>query len=277
MRFIPDRISEAIKISLYPNFVSMELVIMPAFKSDNLPLSDKFIFFDPFADIKNKTTQNPDKKIKDIETGLRIFHQTVAGDISFYFYKGFYHVPGIKTYNSTNVTYFYPELNVYGASYQINSLGGVVSVEAGYYDSREDKKGSDPFIDNSKYKYLLGYGRQINENLHLGAQYYSEIMSDYQKYKNNPVPGFPLEHETRQTVTLRLTQFLKYETWKLSLFGFYGITEKDYMLIPEISYKMTDDLMLTAGGNFIEGDKNYTTFGQFQKNDNVYMRVKYNF
>ncbi len=268
--------TESLKLGLYPEFFSLEVILMPAFQPDEMPSREKFIFADPFSGITERRVNMPDKKLDDMETALRIYRRAGNGDISLYAYSGYYHSPSAIA-DTSSVTYFHPPLKVYGASYQINSMGGVISLEAGYYDSRDDEKGSDPIVENSKYKYLLGYGRQITENLHLGAQYYSEIMRNYQKYKDNLPSGFSLEHKIKQTVTLRLTQFLKYETWKLSLFGFYGIDEKDYMLIPEASYKMTDELSLVLGGNVIEGDKDYTSFGRFKENDNVYMRIKYDF
>ncbi|MEW6089240.1 MAG: DUF1302 family protein [bacterium] len=269
--------AEAVKLGIYPKFASMELVVLPAFQADEMPSPDKFIFNDPFAGMNNKSIIRPDKKIRDMELASRIYRRIGSGDMSIYAYKGFYHTPKVNIYDSLSVNYFYPKLNAYGASCQLNGLGGVISVEGGYYDSRYDKNGENFFIDNSKYKALLGYGRQITNQLHLGLQYYNEITRDYNKYKENLPQGFPREEKTKQILTLRLTQFLKYESWKLSLFTFYGIDEKDSMLIPEAMYKFSDELALTIGGNIIDGDKEWTTFGQFKENDNVYMRMKYDY
>ena len=44
--------------------------------------------------------------------------------------------------STTKITYHYPKLSVYGASLQGRALDGVVSFEAGHYDSRQDRSGT---------------------------------------------------------------------------------------------------------------------------------------
>ena len=42
-------------------------------------------------------------------------------------------------------------------------------------------------------------------------------------------------------------------------------------------YKYSDEVALTLGGNLFGGDEDYTLFGQFQDNNNIYTRVRYSF
>src|SRR4030067_1994581 len=66
-------------------------------------------------------------------------------------------------------TLFYPKLSVYGASTRGPFLQGVASFEFGYYDSRGDRPGTNPLIENSSLKYLLGYERSLRTDFTLRA------------------------------------------------------------------------------------------------------------
>ena len=177
----------------------------------------------------------------------------------------------------TQVTTFYPELSVYGFSAQKSALGGVLSFENGYYHSRDDIDGNDPTITNSQIRFLFCYGRQLKEDLTLGLQYYVEVMEDYSAYKKSLPAGFPEQKEYRDTFTLRLEQLLKHQTWRLSLFTFYSPADNDYLIQPQISYKFSDNLYATLGANIFGGERDTTFLGQFDKNDNIYLSVSFDF
>jgi hypothetical protein len=68
-----------------------------------------------------------------------------------------------------------------------------------------------------------------------------------------------------------------HQTLRLSFFAFYGLSDRDYMLNPEVKYNLTDSVWIALGGNVFGGEKKYTQFGQFAKNDNVYTQIRYEF
>ncbi len=102
-------------------------------------------------------------------------------------------------------------------------------------------------------------------------------MEDYSAYKKSLPAGFPEQKEYRDTFTLRLEQLLKHQTLRLSLFTFYGKADNDYLIQPQISYKFSDNLSATLGANIFNGEKNTTFLGQFDKNDNIYLSVSFDF
>ena len=177
----------------------------------------------------------------------------------------------------TRVMVFYPELSVYGVSAQGSALNGILSFETGYYHSREDEDGDDPIIPNSQIRFLFGFQRQIWEDFILGVQYYGEIMEDYSGYVNSLPAGFPAQKEYRDMVTLRLEYLLKHQTLRLSLFTFYSPVDNDYLIRPKVSYKFSDNFSSTLGANIFGGEKETTFLGQFDKNDNIYLSVRYDF
>ncbi len=175
------------------------------------------------------------------------------------------------------VTIFHPRLNVYGVSVQGAFLTGVLSLEAGYYDSRDDTDGTDPAIENSQVRLLAGYQRALGENLTLGLQYYGERIQKHSQYTQSLPPDFPRREELRHTLSLRLTQLLKYQTVQLSFFTFYSPNEEDYYINPEVKYQFSDGVWFAAGSILLGGQEDHTFFGQFEKNDNVYFVVRYAF
>jgi hypothetical protein len=165
----------------------------------------------------------------------------------------------------------------YGASAQRNVGAALLSLETGYYDSRDDRQGTDPAIPNSQFRFLAGYQRQLANEFSLGAQYYTEILMDYAAYKATLPPEFPLQDRIRHLLTLRLTQFLKYQTWKLSWFSFYSSSDQDVLLIPEVWHAISDRLSLTVGANVFDGQRLTTFLGQLDRNDNVYVVLRFDF
>lgn len=272
--------ADAVKIGAYPGFVSAELILIPIFEPNTFPDPRRFWMFDPLSGVTNRERQKPASTAENTEIALRLYRDVMRFDGSVYFYKGYFRQPSVLPDNPlapTKLTFFYPKLNEYGASLQGRALDGVLSLEAGYYDSREDRSGSNPMIPNSQTRYLVGYQRQLWEDFTLGLQYYGEYMQDYDAYAENLPAGFPQYKRLHQLSTIRLTQFLRHQTLRLSFFAFYGISDRDYLLNPEVKYNFTDSIWLATGGNFFGGKKPWTQFGQLANNDNVYVQARYEF
>jgi len=270
---------DGIKISFSSDILSSELAVLPFFESDNYPTSENFFLFDPFSDIANREIVKPEPKFENTEGALRLYRNLSNFEFSFYLYRGFYRTPTIlpDSFPPSKIIYFFPELSVYGFSLQGNLLNGILGFEYGYYDSREDRRGKNPLIPNSFNKFLVGYQRQGWNDFSYSGQYYGEYMNNYKDYETNLPPGFPKQDKFRQLFTFRATQLLKYQTLKLSLFGFYSSTDKDYFFIPEVHYRLTDNLWGTLGANLFGGEKRSTFLGQLDKNDNLYTILRYEF
>ncbi|GAB4419513.1 MAG: hypothetical protein OHK0032_15390 [Thermodesulfovibrionales bacterium] len=268
------------KLGIYPGFASFELVAVPFFEPNNFPDPKRFYMFDPMPNITNREEREPATSLKNTEFALRIYRDVAGIDASLYFYHGFFRQPWMMPDDPTmptGLTLFYPKLSVYGASLQGRALDGVLSFEAGYYDSRQDRSGKDPMVPNSQIRFLIGYQRQMWEDFTIGLQYYGEYMHDYSEYKENLPPGFPKEKRLHQLVTLRLTQFLRHQTLRLSFFAFYSPSDGDYMLNPEIKYNFSDHIWAAIGGNIFGGGERWSQFGQLDKNDNIYLQLRYEF
>lgn len=266
------------KIGVYPGFASFELVAIPFFTPNHFPDSQRFSMFDPMPGVTNRETVEPSTRLKNTEVAVRAYREIADIDTSLYYYRGFFRQPSFMPDNlmlPTKITLFYPELSVYGASFQGRALDGVLSLEAGYYDSREDRNGTNPMIPNSQTRLLIGYQRQMWEDFTIGLQYYVEYMHNYSAYKDNLPAGFPTDRRYHDLTSVRLTQFLVHQTLKLSFFAFYSPSVGDYLLNPEVKYNFTDHIWAAIGTNIFGGNKNWTQFGQLDKDDNVYLQLRY--
>lgn len=271
--------SDALNVNYYGGFISAQVIAIPFYQPDILPMGERLMVYNPFPSTAKQTERLPENSLKNTQLALRLYRNLGNYDVSLYAYRGFYPSPPGMNFdkNSGVVKIFHPRLNVYGASLQGAFLTGVLSLEGGYYDSRDDIDGTNPAIENSQIRFLVGYQQAFGENFTLGLQYYGEQIQKYSQYIKSLPPGFPQRKELRHTLSLRLTQFFNYQTLRLSFFTFYSPNDKDYYINPEIRYELEDGIWVSTGGIIVGGKKNYTFFGQFNKNDNLYFVLRYEF
>jgi len=271
---------DGIKVGAYPGFASFEFVVIPFFEPNHFPDPKRFRMFDPMSSIQNREREKPVKTLENTELAVRAYRDIAGLDASLYYYRGFFRQPSVMPDNPmmpTKLTLFYPKLSVYGASLQGRALDGVVSLEAGYYDSRQDRNGNDPMVPNSHTRFLIGYQKQVWEDFTIGAQYYAEYMHDYGSYSKSVPPGFPMEKRLHDLASVRLTQFLMHQTLRLSFFSFLSLSDGDYLLNPEVKYNFSDHVWAAVGANIFGGGEKWSQFGQLNRNDNIYFQLRYEF
>jgi len=145
--------SDAIKLSVFGKAWDIELVGIPFAQTDVVPQSDRFVVFDP-----GFTVQEPDNRLSNGELAARLHTTLGTMDVALYAFRGYWHQPD-KGLQGANI--IFPHLNNYGLTLQDSILGGVLSLEAGFYQSADDISGTNPFISNSQYRYLIGYEREV--------------------------------------------------------------------------------------------------------------------
>lgn len=265
---------DAVKLGAYPGFVSFELVAA-RFRESRVPDAGRFHLFDPMAGVTNRGTEKPDRG----EAGLRIYRDVAGYDAAVYLYRGFYRTPSMRPDSATaptKITFFFPELSVYGASLSGRAAAGVLGLEAAYYDLRQDRSGIDFMVPNSQTRLLASYQFQPLEDLSLSAQYYAEYMHDHAAYQVTLPVGFPVEKRWSHTVTLRATQLFRHQTLRLSVFVLRNTSYGDYFVNPELRYSFTDKVWGAIGANLF-GGKPSGPFGQLSRDDNAYVQVRYEF
>jgi len=268
--------SDAANLNLYLGPVSVQVVAVPFFQPDVLPDGTRLIGFTPFPGRPTREVQ-PDQRIGNTETALRLSGRVGRFDTAAYGFRGFWGSPPGVEIDGEDAVQFYPRLAVYGASAQGAFAQGILSLEAGLYDSRDDSDGRNPAIENSQLRALVGYQRALGADVTVGAQYYAERLLEYDGYRSTRPPSFPVRAQTRHNVTVRVTRLFNYQTSQVSVFVWASPNDEDYYVNPEMRHSLSDELWVAVGANVFGGSRPHTFFGQFDRNDNVYVTVRYSF
>jgi len=271
--------ADAVRVSLFTDFANLDLIYAPLFNASEFIDGSRLSYWNS---VLGRTAgrdfifgvHERDDFFADGEIALRLSKTGGSTEFALYGYYGFWKTP--EGMNVATLRLTYPRLAVYGASARSPLGGGIGNVEIGYYDSRDDLDGSDPFIRNSEFRFLAGFERDLGRNLTAGVQYYLEWMMDYDAYEQN-LAGGPQKDAYRHVLTLRLTKLLLNQNLRLSLFTYYAPSDNDAYLRPKAHYKITDRWAVEVGGNMFLGNAEHTFFGQFQQNTNAYGGLRYSF
>ncbi len=275
--------SDAVKMSIFLDLINIDLVYVPVFTGSSYIEGERLSSWNPMflqTTGRNYIFEDEERNSmgRDSEFALRLSQNVGGLEVALYSYSGFWNTP--EGQNPVNRKLVYPRLSVYGASLRGSLLGGIGNIETGYYDSRQDRDGTDPLLRNSEIRFLAGFERELARNLTGSLQYYLEWMQDYHDYEqalDQALPGSPHKDEKRSLLTVRLTKLMLNQNLKLSLFVYYSPTDKDAYMRPKVHYKVTDSLSVEAGGNIFMGSEDYTFWGQFEDNTNAYGGVRWNF
>lgn len=271
--------TDAVKTSFYTEPVNLDLVYMPVFDSDRFIDGTRVSYWNQTLSRRagegdGMNTDKPNEWFQDDELAWRLFKNLKGYELAFYGYRGFWKSPGGQDL-SRRATF--PALSVYGGSVRGQIGSGIGNVEAGYYDSEDDRKGDNPLINNNQFRALAGYEQEVASDFTAGFQYYLERMLDYGNYRRKLPSGVRPADQYRHVLTLRLTKLLMSQNLKLSLFTYYSPSDKDTYLRPQVHYKINDYWTAEVGGNVFMGEEDFTFFGQFEKNNNIYTGVRYSF
>lgn len=273
--------SDALRVSLYPKIVNVDFVMIPHFTANDLPEGDRLSFFDSFQGgitgrDSDRNAVKPAGQFENIQYALRLYRTFGSLEGALYFYHGF--DPSPRSYlDEINRQLFYERLDVYGASVRTPFASGIISAEFGYYNSRQDTDGDNRLVENSISKWLLGYEKDLGNDLKVGFQYLFEQKLDYDNYKLALLPYDYFWDEYRHLLTQRVTKFYKNQTLMLGLFNFWSPSDKDGYVRGLCSYDITDQWKFVVGLNMPWGSDSITDFSMMKKNKNVFVRMRYSF
>lgn len=271
--------SDALLVSLFPDFANIDLVFVPLFNADRYVRGERLVFWHPGMQRLIGTddaiaVEDRNSWFRDVELALRVSRNVGGVELAAYGYSGFWKSPEGMDPLSGKATF--PRLNVWGTSARGALAGGIANTEIAYYDSRDDQNGDDPLVPNSQWRFLVGYERELARDLTFATQYYAEWLQDYAAYQRT-LPAGIARDELRHYVTFRLTRLLMNQNLVLSLFVRYSPSDDDAYLRPTVTYKLSDAWTVTTGANVFLGRQDYTFLGQFQKNTNLYASLRYSF
>lgn len=262
--------SDALRLGGFGLPLAIDVVYTPVFSPNILPTGERLVFWTPAL----ATVREPEPKIENGETAVRLSRDLGRWNLGFYGYWGRWKSPvGFSppdTSRAVQGAFHHPGLNVYGTSVRGGLFGGVAWAETGWYDSADDRDCNLPFVPNSEARAMAGYERQWWSDFTGGAQVYWEGVQEYRA-------GEYVKDENYTLVTLRLMQMLRYQTLKLSAFTFYSPSDEDAYVRLSAGYDYTDELAFTVGVNLFQGSGERTLFGMNEDNSNSFLRMRYSF
>ncbi len=273
--------SDALRVSLYPKIVNIDFVAIAHFTPNTMPEGDRLSFFDSFeGGITGRETDRnavkPAQQAENISYAMRAYRTFGSTEGALYAYRGF--DPSPRSYlDEVRRQLFYERLDVYGASVRGPWMGGIGNLEAGYYHSSQDDAGDNRLVENSAFKALAGYEKDLGNDLKAGVQYLYEQKLDYDAYEAALLTADYFWDEHRHLLTQRLTKFFKNQTVMVGLFHFWSPSDKDGYARFSCAYDMSDQWKLTAGVNIPWGEDDTTDFGMMRKNKNIFVRLRYSF
>lgn len=272
--------SDALRLGLYPSFANAELMVIPVFQPDRVPSGSPLFYFDPMPTITSRVIEAPPIDYKSMQLAGRIYRSLGRYELAVYFSRGFYGMPTARPDDPvapTQLVLFYPRLATYGASFQGPLLDGLLSLEGGYYDSVDDRSGTNPAIENSQARGLAAYQLQPWDDGSVSVQYYVEAMMHHGAYLSSLPPGLPARDQFRHLVSMRFRQQMLNQTLQLGLFVMGSPSDEDVYVNPSIRYQVADELWTELGANILWGRRNWTYFGQFEDDSHIYATVRYGF
>ncbi|MFA5389509.1 MAG: hypothetical protein WC312_07180 [Candidatus Omnitrophota bacterium] len=273
--------SDALRVSFYPKEANIDFVLMPHFIPNTLPEGERLSFFDSFqGGIAGRQSERnavkPASQARNMQYALRIYRTFGSAEGALYYYRGF--DPSPRSYlDEANRQLFYERLDAYGASARGPFAGGIGNMEIGYYRSRQDPDGDNRLVENSMLKWMVGYDKDLGNDLKVGAQYLYEQKLDYSRYKAALLANDYFWDERRHLLTQRITKLYKNQTVTLGLFNFWSPSDKDGYCRASCAYDITDQWKLVFGVNIPWGEDIITDFGMMGKNKNAFMRLRRSF
>lgn len=266
--------SNAVKVSHYNRWFTLDLVWTPLFNPDRLVSGANLEYFDPLSGSTAGTSalilpQERNNYLEEDELAVRLHKVVNRVELDLYGYDGFWKTPeGFTDQNQ----YFFPKLTVAGTSLRTPLLTGIFNLEYGHYFSRDLSEYSPQPIRNSEDRLLLGFEKELARNFTAGTQLYLEYINDYERYRHN-FRGFAFRDELKTMITLRLECTVLDQNLRFSLFNFYSPTENDLYSRNTITYKYYDNLQYQLGINYFSGADIHSFWGQFHTNSNVFWGI----
>ena len=245
--------ADAAKLSWYGP-IAIDVVWLPVATPDRYLTGERLSYYSPIAGGRVAAPPRLDPIDRDNfpddgEVSIRLSKTLDGIELAGYGFTGFNKQP--TGYDEQTQRATFPRLNVLGASVRGTALGGIVNVETAIHETEPE----------DQWRFLTGYEHSPIGNLTLGWQYYLESEDD----------------EDRHLLTNRITWQLLQQDLTASLFTFYSASDEGWYLLPRLTYRFSDQLTGSVGGNLFGGDEISGFYSQLENNSNAFLRIRYQF
>ncbi len=146
-------------------------------------------------------------------------------------------------------------------------LRGESAFYSGRYFNSNNPNYYDGTVEKNYLHYLLGLDYSLWD-IKLSGQFIQEAILDYEQTL--------YQDEFQNMATFLASRDFLRETLNLQLFVYYGFNNGDGLIRPKVTYDFEDGFEILLGANIFIGN-GAGWFGQYERNDMVYTKVKYSF
>lgn len=176
----------------------------------------------------------------------------------------------------------YDRLQVFGLDAQAAAGPFTLRAELAY-NLTKDVDGDDPWVHNNSISYLAGFDVGIPlHNLNLNVQGTGNFVLKKDKITDGPYKKFDTDYDStgcysNNKIVVQLKDTFYYEKVEAVVKAIYGFEKKDFVLMPEVSYKIRDGWKAKLSGLFIHnfGDDEDSEFDGWLDNSFIQLTVSY--
>ena len=273
----------ALKINLYPNdYHNFEFVWLPNFTPTLLPDSKSIWrpeMTSPVPVSFNYSEVSVPSNIENSEFFARYSLSTSSLDLQL---MSAYTWDDDPSFHSTKIMDSLMQLSsivlspqhhrlmVSGASFNASIFDFVLRGEMAFYKDKYFQSSNPLSTDGLEKKNYLNYVVGLDKSIgiwKLSSQFIQKVIVDHNDYL--------LSDANDNLLTFMANRTLFREKLRLELFTYVGLNNEDALIRLRGFYFPYDGVSLELGTNIFVGDQG--TFGQFNDNDMVYSRLKFNF
>ncbi len=273
----------AVKFDYYIGDSTVEFVWVPVFTPTGMPEESsiwKPRFDFPLQPEFDYSRQKVQESLKNSEVFLK--YSTVSSAIDLEFMAGYMwdDDPAMHTVKNIDPVTKQPEsitiipehhrLGLVGGSFSTTIGGYVIRGEGAYYFGKyflsDDPVIEEGVIEKDYLQYLIGLDFTLLD-IKMSVQFIQQLILNY----DEPI----VNDRAENMMTFLATKDFLRETLFLELFTYVGLNNGDALIRGKVTYKLTDGFEVLLGANIFTGDAGM--FGQYNKNDMVYAKLKYSF
>lgn len=179
--------------------------------------------------------------------------------------------------------------------YRIRAIGFDAATTIGRYGVRsevayvrtQDEKGNNPEIFNPYLFAVIGADREVVQNWNINVQYMFHYTFSYQSPPTIQNPIFRAigeannllslqTHQVLHGLSVRLNRKWLNDSLETGLTSVLFFNDGDVLVTPKITYKVTDNLRVTIGGDYYSGSST-TVLGRLRNNSTAYLAVRFGY
>lgn len=210
-----------------------------------------------------------------------------AVDLGVSYYNGHYkqvstNYTKLQSLSTVEDALHYDRLQVFGLDAQA-AVGPFTLRAELAYNLTKDIDGDDPWVHNNSISYLAGFDVGIPlHNLNLNVQGTGNFVLKKDKITDGPFKTADTDYDStgcysNNKIVVQLKDTFYYEKVEAVVKAIYGFEKKDFVLMPEVSYKIRDGWKAKLSGLFIHnfGDDEDSEFDGWLDNSFIQLTVSY--